>query len=255
MIRTAVVGGWPAGCTAAYTLRKNGYQVSLFEAQDHVGGRTSQVLENGFNLGTGALFLMGGIYPRTNAILKELGRYNELVPWDAKAAVIDTDGKRYTAGDYFAHAGVEAAVFSGELAASRLIQAHRDATLAPRWTPPGNFTHKQRCLRERMTAGRLRRPVPALRSIATASASALVVPSGLRSRRVSSRPSIRRVPHGRSSPDQRSGPRARQAGHRPGVTAPVHRLEGPYARCSLASPWPGSEGMRGQSPRVTRYTR
>jgi protoporphyrinogen/coproporphyrinogen III oxidase len=97
MIRTAVVGGGPAGCTAAYTLRKNGYQVSLFEAQDHVGGRTSQVLENGFNLGTGALFLMGGIYPRTNAILKELGRYNELVPWDAKAAVIDTDGKRYTA--------------------------------------------------------------------------------------------------------------------------------------------------------------
>jgi protoporphyrinogen/coproporphyrinogen III oxidase len=29
----------------------------------------------------------------------------------------------YLAGDYFAHAGVEAAIFSGELAANRLIQA------------------------------------------------------------------------------------------------------------------------------------
>ncbi len=35
----------------------------------------------------------------------------------------------YLAGDYFAHAGVEAAIFSGELAAERLVRAHR---LAPR---------------------------------------------------------------------------------------------------------------------------
>jgi oxygen-dependent protoporphyrinogen oxidase len=97
MITTAVIGGGPAGCAAAYTLGKNGYRTHLFEAQDHVGGRTSQLMENGYNLGTGALFLMGGIYPRTNAILKELGHYRELVPWDAKTAVIDTDGTRYTA--------------------------------------------------------------------------------------------------------------------------------------------------------------
>ena len=69
----------------------------MFEAQDHVGGRTSQVLKEGFNLGSGALFLMGGIYPRTNAILKELSRYHELVRWDATTEVIDADGRRYTA--------------------------------------------------------------------------------------------------------------------------------------------------------------
>jgi oxygen-dependent protoporphyrinogen oxidase len=97
MITTAVIGGGPAGCAAAYTLGKNGYPVHLFEAQDHVGGRTSQVRENGFNLGTGALFLMGGIYPRTNAIIKELGHDKDLVPWKAKTAVIDTGGARYTA--------------------------------------------------------------------------------------------------------------------------------------------------------------
>jgi protoporphyrinogen/coproporphyrinogen III oxidase len=96
-MKVAVIGGGPAGCAAAYTLRKHGQEVVLFEAQDHVGGRTSQVRKEGFNIGSGALFLMGGIYPRTNAILKELGHYDELVRWDADTEVIDADGRRYTA--------------------------------------------------------------------------------------------------------------------------------------------------------------
>jgi phytoene dehydrogenase-like protein len=64
-MKVAVIGGGPAGCAAAYALCKRGHKVVLFEAQDHVGGRTSQVRKEGFNLGSGALFLMGGIYPRT----------------------------------------------------------------------------------------------------------------------------------------------------------------------------------------------
>jgi oxygen-dependent protoporphyrinogen oxidase len=96
-MKAAVVGGGPAGCAAAYRLRQQGHDVVLFEAQDHVGGRTSQVLKEGFSLGSGALFLMGGIYPRTNAVLKELGRYGELVKWDAVTEVLDADGKRYRA--------------------------------------------------------------------------------------------------------------------------------------------------------------
>jgi oxygen-dependent protoporphyrinogen oxidase len=39
---------------------------------------------------------MGGIYPRTNAILKELGHYQDLVSWDAKTHVVDRDRQRYT---------------------------------------------------------------------------------------------------------------------------------------------------------------
>ena len=96
-MKIAVIGGGPAGCAAAYTLCKRGHEVVLFEAQDHVGGRTSQVRKEGFNLGSGALFLMGGIYPRTNAILRQLGHYDELVGWDADTEVIDADGRRYTA--------------------------------------------------------------------------------------------------------------------------------------------------------------
>lgn len=95
--RVAVIGGGPAGCTAAYTLRKQGCDVHLFERSDRIGGRTSQIRKEGFNLGTGALFLMGGIYPRTNAILKELGHDKDLVPWKATTHVVDWDRQRYTA--------------------------------------------------------------------------------------------------------------------------------------------------------------
>jgi oxygen-dependent protoporphyrinogen oxidase len=52
-MRAAVIGGGPAGCAAAYTLRKQGCEVVLLEAQDHVGGRTSQVERDGFSLGSG----------------------------------------------------------------------------------------------------------------------------------------------------------------------------------------------------------
>ncbi|KAF5008759.1 hypothetical protein FDECE_4997 [Fusarium decemcellulare] len=93
----AVIGGGPAGCTAAYTLRKQGCDVHLFELSDRIGGRTSQIRREGFNLSTGALFLMGGIYPRTNAILKELGHDKDLVPWKATTHVVDWDRHRYTA--------------------------------------------------------------------------------------------------------------------------------------------------------------
>ncbi|CAB3772054.1 hypothetical protein GQ57_32340 [Burkholderia sp. MSh2] len=96
MVKVAVIGAGPAGCTAAYTLRKHGHEVLLFESQEQVGGRTQQVHRDGFNLGSGALFLMGGIYPRTNAILKELGRYGDLVAWDARTHVVDWDRQRYT---------------------------------------------------------------------------------------------------------------------------------------------------------------
>jgi protoporphyrinogen/coproporphyrinogen III oxidase len=97
VVKTAVVGGGPAGCAAAYFLRRQGHEVALFETQDHVGGRTSQAAREGFDFGSGALFLMGGIYPRTNALLEELGHTGDLVPWDAKTQVLDDDGQRYRA--------------------------------------------------------------------------------------------------------------------------------------------------------------
>ena len=94
-MKVIVIGGGPAGCAAAYTLRKQGHDVRVFEASHCVGGRTKQLKRDGYNLGTGALFLMGGLYPRTSALLKEMGRYKELVPWKGASQLMDNDNSRY----------------------------------------------------------------------------------------------------------------------------------------------------------------
>lgn len=94
-MKMAVIGGGPAGCAAAYVLRKCGHEVSLFEASDAVGGRTRQLRRGGYNLATGALFLMGGIYPRTSALLREMGHYGDLVPWGGATQLADKDNRRY----------------------------------------------------------------------------------------------------------------------------------------------------------------
>lgn len=90
-----VIGGGPAGCAAAYTLCKQGHEVRLFEATDKVGGRTKQLHRDGFNLATGALFLMGGLYPRTSALLKEMGCWRDLIPWKGASQLMDDDNSRY----------------------------------------------------------------------------------------------------------------------------------------------------------------
>jgi oxygen-dependent protoporphyrinogen oxidase len=94
-MKVIVIGGGPAGCSAAYTLRKHGHDVALFEAAAVVGGRTKQLRRDGFNLATGALFLMGGIYPRTSALLDEMGCTNKLIPWTGTAQLADKNNARY----------------------------------------------------------------------------------------------------------------------------------------------------------------
>lgn len=94
-MKVCIIGGGPAGCAAAYTANRQGHEVRLFEAADSVGGRTKQLRRDGFNLSTGAMFLMGGIYPRTNALLKEINRYDQLVPWKGTTELADDDGTRY----------------------------------------------------------------------------------------------------------------------------------------------------------------
>ena len=95
-MKVAIIGGGPAGCAAAYTLQKAGVDFELFEAAAEVGGRTKQLhRDDGYNLGTGALFLMGGIYPRTMALLEEKGRKKQLVPWAGASELMDEDHSRY----------------------------------------------------------------------------------------------------------------------------------------------------------------
>ena len=51
--RTVVIGGGPAGLTAAYLLSKKGYAVTVLEADDIVGGisRTAQYKGYRFDIG------------------------------------------------------------------------------------------------------------------------------------------------------------------------------------------------------------
>jgi oxygen-dependent protoporphyrinogen oxidase len=76
-MRVVVVGGGVAGCTAAYTLRKLGHEVTLLEAEERLGGRAWTLRDRGFAIDTGAGFLCN-FYARTLALLDELGRTRSL---------------------------------------------------------------------------------------------------------------------------------------------------------------------------------
>jgi oxygen-dependent protoporphyrinogen oxidase len=72
MERVAVVGGGPAGCYAAYQLKRRGCHVVLFEAADAVGGRTRSYRYQGLTLDTGAAFITN-FYALTHRLIKQLG--------------------------------------------------------------------------------------------------------------------------------------------------------------------------------------
>ena len=71
MENIAIIGAGPAGCSAAYHLRKQGHTVTIFEKDAIVGGRTQGYRSDGFTLDTGAAFLTN-FYPRVIHLLKEL---------------------------------------------------------------------------------------------------------------------------------------------------------------------------------------
>lgn len=91
----AVIGAGAAGCAATYTLSKNGHTVQVFDSADAVGGRTRHILREGFSLPSGALFLMEGLYPRATALIEEMGRRRELIPWGGQTQLIDENERRY----------------------------------------------------------------------------------------------------------------------------------------------------------------
>lgn len=90
----AVIGAGVAGAAAARTLRRNGVEPLVFEASDSVGGRTRTVAGDECDIDSGAIFLMGS-YDATFRFLRESGHDTELRRWEARAAVMDEDGKTY----------------------------------------------------------------------------------------------------------------------------------------------------------------
>ena len=70
--RVVVVGGGPAGLTAAWTLKKRGLEPILLEANDWTGGRLAGERVDGFLVDTGADFFCSS-YDVTLRVCEELG--------------------------------------------------------------------------------------------------------------------------------------------------------------------------------------
>jgi oxygen-dependent protoporphyrinogen oxidase len=76
--KAVIVGGGFAGLTAGYQLRKAGWEVTLLEAADEVGGRVRTVRKQGYTFDTGATQMSSG-YREYLALLDELGMGDQMV--------------------------------------------------------------------------------------------------------------------------------------------------------------------------------
>jgi oxygen-dependent protoporphyrinogen oxidase len=75
----AVIGAGLSGLTAAYRLQQAGWRVTVFEADDCVGGRVRTVERNGYLLDVGATALAES-YEAYLSLVHELGLGGEIVP-------------------------------------------------------------------------------------------------------------------------------------------------------------------------------
>jgi protoporphyrinogen/coproporphyrinogen III oxidase len=83
--RALVIGAGIAGLTAAFRLQQSGYEVRVFEAEDHVGGRMSTVKKNGYILDIGASVLTSR-YTQMCSLAAEVGLSDELIATNDEVA-------------------------------------------------------------------------------------------------------------------------------------------------------------------------
>jgi oxygen-dependent protoporphyrinogen oxidase len=80
-----IVGAGIAGLTAAYHLSKLGFDVTVLEASNNVGGRMATDAINGYVIDSGAQFLSSA-YPIIKSLIKKMGLVNDFIktsPWAA----------------------------------------------------------------------------------------------------------------------------------------------------------------------------
>src|SRR5258708_6561077 len=76
--RVIVVGAGVSGLSAAFRLQQAGLDVTVLEAEDHVGGKTAATRRDGFTLNRGATVL-GASYDAMLALARDVGVEAEIV--------------------------------------------------------------------------------------------------------------------------------------------------------------------------------
>jgi oxygen-dependent protoporphyrinogen oxidase len=79
MEKVIVVGAGIAGLTAALRLSQRGYQVTVLESDDKVGGRMSSIERDGYRLDRGAVSLSTK-YEHMHKLISEVGLADQVVP-------------------------------------------------------------------------------------------------------------------------------------------------------------------------------
>ncbi len=85
-MKVAVVGAGAAGLAATYALKKQGVDVTCFEASGAVGGRARCYEKNGFIFDTGAQFMVSMCEAQTR-LARELGLADQILPFDLKVSL------------------------------------------------------------------------------------------------------------------------------------------------------------------------
>jgi oxygen-dependent protoporphyrinogen oxidase len=85
--RAFVIGAGIAGLTAGYRLQASGFEVTVLEAEDYVGGRMSTVTQDGYILDRGAGTLTSK-YTEMMALIAELGIGDDLVTYSDQIAFL-----------------------------------------------------------------------------------------------------------------------------------------------------------------------
>lgn len=88
-----VIGACLAGLTTALRLQQAGWQVTVLEAADDIGGRTRTVTKSGYRFDSGALGF-GTVYEDMMSLVDELGLRDEIVKSSTTVAVL-RDGRLY----------------------------------------------------------------------------------------------------------------------------------------------------------------
>ncbi|HEY8461257.1 MAG TPA: phytoene desaturase family protein, partial [Blastocatellia bacterium] len=93
-----IAGGGLGGLSAAIYLRLAGYEATIYEANDRVGGRANRIERDGFRFDTGpSLLNYPWVFERLfEAAGRRLGDYVKLLPVDPSISFLWADGERLT---------------------------------------------------------------------------------------------------------------------------------------------------------------